>query len=248
MNSFIKWIGGKKNLKNKIIQEFPADIERYIEVFGGAGWVLFDRQRYAEIEVFNDINGDLINLYRCVKYHASAVQEELSYIANSRELFFDYAEQMNVRGFTDVQRAARYFILINCSFGANRKSFSTGRGIDLAKKLESLSEIQERLKRVTIENRDFENLIKIYDREKALFYCDPPYYKAESYYDVDFGYEDHIRLFKALSCIKGRFVLSYNADNFIEDLYKDFDIIHVTRQNQLKTNNPEYREVIIKNF
>lgn len=65
MNSFISWIGGKKLLKKKIIEQFPEKFDRYIEVFGGAGWVLFDKEKHAPMEVYNDINGDLVNLYRC---------------------------------------------------------------------------------------------------------------------------------------------------------------------------------------
>lgn len=44
MNSFIKWIGGKKALRKRIVKEFPQEFERYIEVFGGAGWVLFEKR------------------------------------------------------------------------------------------------------------------------------------------------------------------------------------------------------------
>ena len=69
MNSFIQWIGGKKLLRNKIVGMFPEGFERYIEVFGGAGWVLFHKEQHAALEVFNDINSNLINLYRCIKYH-----------------------------------------------------------------------------------------------------------------------------------------------------------------------------------
>jgi len=71
MNSFISWVGGKKLLRNKIIEEFPVTDKygRYIEVFGGAGWVLFSRDKHASLEVYNDVNGQLVNLFRCVKYH-----------------------------------------------------------------------------------------------------------------------------------------------------------------------------------
>ena len=44
MNSFIGWIGGKRVLRNEILQRMPSGIGRYIEVFGGAGWVLFGRE------------------------------------------------------------------------------------------------------------------------------------------------------------------------------------------------------------
>ena len=45
MNSFISWIGGKKLLRKKILEQFPEDYDRYIEVFGGAGWVLFGKEK-----------------------------------------------------------------------------------------------------------------------------------------------------------------------------------------------------------
>ena len=45
MNSFISWIGGKKLLRKHILELFPEEYSRYIEVFGGAGWVLFGDER-----------------------------------------------------------------------------------------------------------------------------------------------------------------------------------------------------------
>ena len=56
MNSFISWIGGKKLLKRKIMEQFPKNLDRYSEVFGGAGWVLFDKEKHADMEVYNDVN------------------------------------------------------------------------------------------------------------------------------------------------------------------------------------------------
>lgn len=79
MNSFIAWIGGKKLLRKAIMERFPEDgYTRYIEVFGGAGWVLFGKEPGKKLEVFNDVNSDLINLYRCIKYHREALQKELN--------------------------------------------------------------------------------------------------------------------------------------------------------------------------
>jgi DNA adenine methylase len=95
VNSFIPWIGGKKLLRQKIIEMFPKEpVSRYIEVFGGAGWVLFGADKHAELEIFNDLDGNLINLYRCIKYHFQELKKEIStskfyWTLNSRELFFD---------------------------------------------------------------------------------------------------------------------------------------------------------------
>ena len=75
MNSFISWIGGKKLLRRQIIEQFPEEYDRYIEVFGGAGWVLFAEDRAGKMEVYNDVNGNLVNLFRCVKYHPESLQK-----------------------------------------------------------------------------------------------------------------------------------------------------------------------------
>lgn len=78
MNSFIGWIGGKRALRNEILQRMPADIGRYIEVFGGAGWVLFGREPSSKVmEVFNDYDAELVNIYRCIKYHPDALRMNL---------------------------------------------------------------------------------------------------------------------------------------------------------------------------
>lgn len=50
-------------MRKRIVAEFPESVERYIEVFGGAGWVLFESEKHANFEVFNDINDNLIKLY-----------------------------------------------------------------------------------------------------------------------------------------------------------------------------------------
>lgn len=109
-----------------------------------------------------------------------------------------------------------------------------------------MEQIEKRLKSVVIENKDFENLIRLYDRPKALFYCDPPYHKTENYYDVTFTEDDHKRLKTVLGNIKGRFILSYNDDEYIRELYKNYEIIPVERQNNLSRGS--YKELIIKNF
>lgn len=85
MNSFIGWIGGKRALRNEILQRMPADIGRYIEVFGGAGWVLFGREPSSKVmEVFNDYDAELVNIYRCIKYHPDALQHELDMLPDAR--------------------------------------------------------------------------------------------------------------------------------------------------------------------
>lgn len=245
MKSPIPWIGGKTQLKKKILEHFPPSesFERFIDVFGGGGSILFAKDKHSDLEVYNDANGDLVNFFRCLKYHREELQKEIRYYLNSREMFFDCQQRIGTRGFTDIQRSAMFFVMVKTGFGASLRTYGCNK-----KRLntDDFENIEHRLDGVVIENKDFENLIKVYDREKALFYCDPPYHKTERHYDVKFTESDHERLCAVLHGIKGRFVLSYNDDEYIRNLYSDHKIYSVSRNNSLSSG--EFKEVIITNF
>jgi DNA adenine methylase len=81
----ISWIGGKRRLAKQILPLFPAHV-CYCEPFAG-GEALFFLKEPSEVEVLNEINGDLINLYRIVKFHKNAFVDELNLSFVSRELF-----------------------------------------------------------------------------------------------------------------------------------------------------------------
>lgn len=153
---------------------------------------------------------------------------------------------------TDVQRAAEYWYLIKCSFGANKWSFATdAQNLNAADRLNLYC---DRLRGVIIENRDFEHLIKTYDRPGACFYCDPPYVDSERYYRNNlnnFKTADHERLKAVLKTMKGRFILSYNDCDFVRGAYKAYNIRSISRRNLLPAtadSKKEFKEVIITNF
>lgn len=246
-NSPISRVGGKCLLRKTICERFPvADrFDRYIEVFGGAAWVLLYKDKHARTEVYNDGDGELVNMMRCIKYHSGELQREISGIYNSREMFLDALEQLHCRGFTDIQRAARYFVKMRVSYGSKGKDFGC-TAKPLQKATEHLSTVSERFASVIIEHKNYDDLIKVYDRPKAFFYLDPPYYGTEKMYDVVFAKEDHLKLKQLLSNIKGLFLLSYNDDPFIRDLYKDFNIEPIQRTNNMSTGN--YSELLIRNY
>lgn len=226
-----------------MIEQFPEEYDRYVEVFGGAGWVLFAKEKKG-IEVYNDINSNLVNLYKCVKYHPEALQKELDGILMSRELFQDAI--LETRGLTDIQRAARFFVAIKESFGSKMETFGL-QPKNMKASVDFLKIASERLNTVVIENRDFDKLIQSYDRSSTLFYLDPPYYKTERYYQGGFKREDHKRLREALRNIRGKFILSYNDCPEIRELYQGYEIIEVDRNNNLATGK-RYKELIIKNY
>ena len=105
---------------------------------------------------------------------------------------------------------------------------------------------------VLIGNKDFEDLIQVYDKPDALFYLDPSYYGTEKYCQVQFSADDHKRLNNVLNEIEDKFVLSYNNCEFVRKLYKDYRIVEVSRNHNLKSRYSgganDYKELIISNF
>lgn len=244
MKSFIPWIGGKGSLSKTIKEMFPDNIGRYIEVFGGGGSILFSSENHAPLEVYNDANSDLVRLFRCVKYHPDELAKEILFYLNSREMFNDCRAKLEGCGdYTDIQRAAMFYICIKISYGAKITSFGCNKKRISA---DRFSEISQRLSGGVIENKDFEDLIRQYDRNNALFYCDPPYHTTERLYAERFSENDHYRLNALLKSLKGRFILSYNDDEFVRKLYADFKIQPIERQNNLSSG--VFRELIITNF
>ena len=96
-----------------------------------------------------------------------------------------------------------------------------------------------------------EALIRQYDREGAFFYCDPPYYMTEDYYEVSFPEQDHIRLKNTLAGCQGKWMVSYNDCSYIRDLYAGYYLTEATRLNNMAQRyekGSEYRELIITNY
>lgn len=186
MNSIISWIGGKKALRNLIYKRMPKSYEKYIEVFGGAGWVLFGKEPQKCMEVYNDFNSNLANLFFCVKEQPIEFLKELGLLANT-----------------------------------------------------------------LIENKDFEALIRQYNRPNAFFYCDPPYFQTEGYYEVLFKPDDHVRLRNTLKDIDGKFLLSYNDCEYIRQLYNNYYIEPISRANSLAQRYKKggrFKELFISNY
>ncbi len=256
MNSFMSWVGGKKALREEVVQRFPLYYERYIEVFGGGGWVLFHKPPGNDFEVYNDFNSLLTNLYRCVRDKPDLLMNALKYVLNSREDFDQVRRALSRKRTTDVQRAAWFYQIIRYSYASALTSFGS-QPHDMRANFPLIEQAHRRLKDVVVENKDFEKLIRQYDRPVSLFYCDPPYHATEGYYqnigEDGFTEKDHIRLRDALLSIQGKFLLSYNDDAFIRELYDapGIQIEAVTRLNNIKQRydpNCQFAEVFIANY
>lgn len=254
INSFMAWVGGKKALRDEILARFPRNYKRYIEVFGGAGWVLFHKPPGNDFEVFNDFNGNLVNLYRCVREQPEALRNELRYMLNSR-LDFEYMKGMlhSQAVLPDVRRAAYYYALIRYSYAAGTSTFGS-QPHAMWNNFPLIESAAGRLQKVVIENKDCVKLIRQYDRPESFFYCDPPYYNADQYYETVSSYGfDHAGLADALLGIKGKFLLSYNDCPEIRALYDRPGIVvegisRLSNIAQRYENGKQYPELLISNY
>lgn len=254
INSFMAWVGGKKALRDEILARFPRNYKRYIEVFGGAGWVLFHKPPGNDFEVFNDFNGNLVNLYRCVREQPEALRNELRYMLNSR-LDFEYMKGMlhSQAVLPDVRQAAYYYALIRYSYAAGTSTFGS-QPHAMWNNFPLIESAAGRLQKVVIENKDCVKLIRQYDRPESFFYCDPPYYNADQYYEaVSSDGFDHAGLADALLGIKGKFLLSYNDCPEIRALYDRPGIVvegisRLSNIAQRYENGKQYPELLISNY
>ena len=249
----INWIGGKRLLRSRISELIPNKIGSYIEPFGGGGWVLFYKEKWAKLEVYNDLDDRLVNLFRCVKYHPEELVKEYRWMIASRRMF---SQTLDENAVTDIQKASKFLYLINRSFGGSGRHFGTARkatgGIKSQQNIISrIQAIHLRLDHVLVENLSFEDLIPRYDYEDAFFYCDPPYSTGAGYETTSCESFDHEGLRDCLKNIKGKFLLSYDDSEKIRKLYKGFEMIEVSRQKGINNKNPNgnvYNELLIANY
>lgn len=221
------WVGGKRNAAGRIVARIAQVQHRcYAEPFIGMGGVFFRRPRRAEVEVVNDKNGEVVNLFRVVQRHAPAFLDELRFFVSSRaELARLW--RLDPAALTDVERAARFFAIQRTNYGGKPDSRSfpaspfRGRATSAEAIRRYIDLAHRRLSTVTIEALDWRDLLARYDTPETLFYLDPPYHGVEHYYGRGlFQRDDFADLAARLARIKGKFILSINDVPAIRRLFK----------------------------
>lgn len=245
----IRWPGGKTRLLEYILPLIPQHT-CYCEPFAGGLAVLLAKPRSA-LEVINDANSDLVNFYRCVRFHREAVLDELEFALNSRREFGDYIQQP---GLTDIQRAARWFFRNkNCFGGSDLNSFGTSAlSASAAHSSRSgcwdkIRALNARLDKVVIEHGDWRRVIEIYDRPSTFFFIDPPYTGCRIKAYDSWSLENVRGLRRVLDALQGGWLLTLNDAPEIRDIFQDCQIEPVKRARGIDAKTAKaYGELIIR--
>jgi DNA adenine methylase len=227
----ITYPGGDMPLKDAIIDILvKSGCKTLVEVFGGSGVIsMYAPRSVFKNVVYNDIDKLLVNFFTVLRERPKELVERVMQMPAARELVEKYIDMIRsgeIHKIRDpVEKAAIYFYVNRLTFNAGLQSFKVLVEGSAAKRLRNqamlLPEYAKMWSDVTIENKDFRELIELYDRSYTVFYCDPPFLtveeattgKRESYYLHPFTESDMKDLLKILSGIEGKFVLKLPEDH-----------------------------------
>lgn len=259
----IPYYGGKYHLAKQLISLMPEH-ECYVEPFGGSAVVLINKPP-VELEVYNDIDGEIVNFFRVLRDRSDELIRLLKLTPYSREEFALCLESTD----DPLEQARRTFVKMRMGFSACRNltpgnwkyNVKPSKGsaknlLSFMNSIEWLPEIVERLKLVQIECRDALEVIQKFDSETTFFYLDPPYLEdtlqRSDLYLYHLPRERHIELAKLLKNIKGKFLLSGYSNPLYDELYKDcysltFNVVCIAGR---KVGQPRTRrtEVVWANY
>ena len=230
------YCGGKFYQLNWLKRLLP-ECHHFIEPYCGSAIVTLNREP-SKLETINDTNGEIINFFRVLRDYGDKLIEKLENTAFSRQEYVDALELVDA----PIERARRFYVLARQSFGGKiggklaegswgytvealtHGSIPTTRWINPVGRLNL---IRDRLRPVQIENRPALDVIKRFDRESTLFYCDPPYvqttHNVDSYGNNDMTNEDHQQLAEVLHNCKAKVAISGHCCDLYDELYHDWD-------------------------
>lgn len=227
----LRYPGGKWTNAPWILSHFP-DHRHYIEPYGGGASVLIRKPR-AYNEIYNDLDGEVVNLFRVLRNPAQGREliRLVTLTPYSREEF----ESAYLADGDPVEQARRTLIRSFMGFGAysstgKNTGFRTGfkrtrsaASVDWMGYPKALGQLVDRLRGVTIENDEAADVMRRYDDPAALFYVDPPYVHdtrgTDALYRHEMTDQDHVAMADVIHSLCGMVVVSGYACDLYDDLF-----------------------------
>jgi len=264
--SLTPYLGGKQFLVDRLIPMMPKH-KVYVEVFGGAASLLLNKEP-SEVEVYNDADGDLVNLLMQIRDEPERLVKLADSLPYSRQLYESWCKEF-VRGIKPadkVEAAARYYLVLRSCFagklgGGWRYQRQRAEPETFHNSVKNLPAIAERLRNVLIDCLDYRRCIANWDGEGSFFFLDPPYYncKKQDYRHV-FSPADHEELANLLGGLKGKWLLTYGDHPKIREFYKAYHFVveetrmqsqgitRFTSDEVIEEGRPQLPHLIITNY
>ena len=258
------WYGGKFSHLNWLSPLLP-ECHHYCEPFGGSAAVLINRSP-SPVETYNDMDGDVVNFFRVLRDEQDELIRKIALTPFSREEFFRAVEKNGARPVSDLERARLFYIRARQARTGLAQTASLGRWANCKNTsragmsgvvsrwlggVEDLPRIAMRLLRVQIENRPAIEVIRLYDNERTLFYCDPPYPHGARGDSKAYGYEmsdeQHRELAALLNSSQGRVAVSGYRCDLMDELYGDWKRIDAAVK-QCHSSKKDKQEALWVNY
>lgn len=255
MNAVVKYPGSKWSLAPWIISMFPKH-RSYLEPFFGSGAVLFNKPR-SSIETVNDLDNNVVNLFECIRENPERLAAMVYMTPYSREV---YERAYQETSGDKYEKAFNFFIKLNMGHGFRTTGEKVGWKNDVQGRErayaamgwcslpERIMHTAERLRGVQIENMPAVELIKRFNYENVLIYCDPPY-MLETRHGKQYRYEmqdeDHEKLLKTLLEHKGAVIISGYDTELYQDMLRGWT--RLEHEAQIQTGGKR-KEVIWLNY
>lgn len=240
--------GSKWSLADWIISHMPPH-QTYLEPFFGSGAVFFNKAPSA-LETINDLDGEVINLFKVIRDHPNELTRILIFTPYSRQEYLD----SHIPVENDIEKARRFLVRCWQSIrvktgsisgwkcrGTHDDSYRIKQWNELPDKI---SAVANRLKQVQIENRPAVDVISRYNKDEVLIYADPPYLESTrngAIYQNEMSDEDHIQLLNVLINHTGPAFLSGYDNELYSDILSNW---HREERKQVIDNGTNRTEVL----
>lgn len=247
----IPWIGGKYYVSNYLIPYVPEEkFRRWCEPFGGAGGMLMAKKRWAKQEIWNDSHSELYNLWKVIQTQYDEFVQFLWFEVKSRDVFHYWK---NLEPDNDVERAYRFWYLLNYSFGADGRYFALHERVHIGTRCDAL---WRRIQQIWFENKDYTEFFSMYATAQGydqFWYIDPPYDGGSTNKEYNEKRFDHEKLAELCGTLPCRWLQTNSDTPRIRELYKDYCLVPFERANKLEnrwrfSKNETYRELMIANY
>ncbi len=232
------YYGGKFSHLDFLLPLLPTTFAHFCEPFGGSAAILINRPP-APVETYNDLDSEVTNFFICIRDHGDELIRLISLTPFSREELVKACRPEP--SLSEVERARRFFTRARQTRTGLAPPSSEGRWAHCvltsragmagavsrwSPSVEGLPQIVQRLQRVQIENAPAIEVIRRYDSESTLFYCDPPYPHEARGDSKAYGYEmtdrEHEELAEVLRSVKGAVAVSGYRCPLMDRLYRDW--------------------------